>query len=42
MVNNDHNTINTPKKLKNVEEKVRKDVKWRMKEFVEDTNLFIA
>jgi len=27
MVNNDHNTINTPKKLKNVEEKVRKDVK---------------
>ena len=42
MVNNDHDTINTSKKLKNVEEKVRKEVKWRMEGFVEDANLFIA
>ena len=41
-VNNDHDTTYTPKKLKKFEENVRKKVKWRIKEIVEDPNLFIA
>ena len=41
-VNNDHDTTDKPKKLKKIEKNVRKEVKWRMKEVVEDPILFIA
>jgi len=41
-VNNDHDTTDTPKKLIFFEENVRKEVKCRMKDIVEDPRLFIA
>jgi len=41
-VNNDHDTTNTPKKLNFFEKNVWKEVKWRMKQFVQDASLFIA
>jgi len=34
-INNDHHTTNTPTKLKKFEENERKEMKWRMKEFVD-------
>ena len=34
-VNNDHDTTNTPTKLKFFEENKRKEMKWRMKEFID-------
>jgi hypothetical protein len=45
-VNNDHDKTDTPKKLPKklifFEENVRNEVKWRMKEIVEDPSIFIA